>query len=234
MPTHSSKRDAVLGGQRLVDLAHRALHPQAGAHRALRVIAVRDGSAEDRHHVVADELVDISAVLEDLLAEASQNPLELALDRLRVEPLRDRRVAGEIREQDASRCGAHRASATARATLGSSAERRRSLRGRHARSALRIQLARRTPYRTAPPRAPAHRTIRSGARAPPRNSCRSAPRRGSLQDTPSRERSALISSREVDRGHRQRVSLIRGIPSTPSGLETCDGLRLRDTSTDDS
>jgi hypothetical protein len=68
--THTQlERDPVLGRQRLIDLAHRGLHTQAGAHRALGVIAVRDRSAEDRHHVVADELVDIPTVGKDLLTD---------------------------------------------------------------------------------------------------------------------------------------------------------------------
>ena len=72
MPTHSSKVTPCWALSRLVDLAHRRLHPEAGAHRALGVVAVRHRRAEDRHHVVADELVDVAAETLDLVAE----PLE--------------------------------------------------------------------------------------------------------------------------------------------------------------
>jgi len=46
------KRDAVLREPVACSPRHRALHAQAGAHRSLGIITVRDGRAEDRHHVV--------------------------------------------------------------------------------------------------------------------------------------------------------------------------------------
>ena len=84
----------------LVDLLHRGLHRQAGAHRALRVVLVGDGGAEDRHHVVADVLVHAAAVADDLLSEASQRPVHDRLHGLGVHALGDRRVAGQVGEQD--------------------------------------------------------------------------------------------------------------------------------------
>ena len=57
-----------------VDLLHRGLHRQAGAHGALRVVLVGDRGAEDRHHVVADVLVHPAAVAHDLLTRGVAAP----------------------------------------------------------------------------------------------------------------------------------------------------------------
>ena len=70
-------------GDALVDLVHRQLHREAGADGALGVVLVGDRGAEDRHHVVADVLVDAAAVAGDLLAEAAQGPVDHRLHRLR-------------------------------------------------------------------------------------------------------------------------------------------------------
>ena len=74
------------------------LHRQAGANGALGVVLVGDRRAEDRHHVVADVLVDPAAVADDLLAEAAQRAVDHGLDGLGIHPLGDRRVAGEVGE----------------------------------------------------------------------------------------------------------------------------------------
>ena len=63
-------------GQALVDLAHRVLHPEARAHRALRIVLVGHRGAEDRHHVVADVLVDRAAEALHLAAEAQQRTVD--------------------------------------------------------------------------------------------------------------------------------------------------------------
>ena len=83
----------------VVHLGHGRLHPEAGPHRALRVVLVRHRGAEDRHHVVADVLVDGAAVALDLLAEPHQRAVHQRLHGLRVHPLRERGVAGEVGEQ---------------------------------------------------------------------------------------------------------------------------------------
>ena len=83
-----------------VDLVHRPLHRQPGPHRTLGVVLVRDRRAEDSHDVVADEFVDAPAVAINLLAEALKRAIDHGLDRLRVRPLGDRRVAGQVGEQD--------------------------------------------------------------------------------------------------------------------------------------
>ena len=80
-PTRRSK--SISGGEVLVDLLHGVLHPEAGADGALGVILVRDGRAEERHDVVADELVDGAAVALHLAAEPHQGTVDERLDRLR-------------------------------------------------------------------------------------------------------------------------------------------------------
>ena len=98
MPTRRSKVDAV--GQVLVDLAHRRLHAEPGAHRALGVVLVRDRRAEDRHHVVADVLVDGAAVALDLLAEPHQHAVDSALTASGSMRSATGGVAGQVGEQD--------------------------------------------------------------------------------------------------------------------------------------
>ena len=56
----------------LRELVDRVEDPQPRAHGALRIVLVRHGRAEDRHHGVADELLDRAA-----------EPLDLAGDALR-------------------------------------------------------------------------------------------------------------------------------------------------------
>ena len=53
-----------------VRVLHRLLHGEAGPHGALGIVLVGDRSAEDAHHVVADELVDRSAEALDLAHRA--------------------------------------------------------------------------------------------------------------------------------------------------------------------
>ena len=62
-----AQREVDAVGEARVDLRHRVLHAEPGAHGALGVVLVRDRRAEDRHHVVADVLVDRAAVALDLL-----------------------------------------------------------------------------------------------------------------------------------------------------------------------
>jgi hypothetical protein len=85
--------------QPVVHLGHGALHPEPRAHRTLGVVLVRHRRAEDRHHVVADVLVDGAAVALHLLAEAHEGAVHERLHRLRVHPLGERGVAREVREQ---------------------------------------------------------------------------------------------------------------------------------------
>ena len=95
--------DAIVGEQTLVELAHRRLHADRRAHRALGVVLVRDRRAEDRHHVVAHVLVHPASDALDLLAQTAQAPVHERLDRLGIEALGDRRVAGQVGEQHGDR-----------------------------------------------------------------------------------------------------------------------------------
>ena len=88
------------GREALVDLPHGGLHAEAGPHGALGVVLVRDGRAEDGHHVVADVLVHGAAVALDLLAEPHQGAVHERLDGLGVHALGHRGVAGEVCEED--------------------------------------------------------------------------------------------------------------------------------------
>jgi hypothetical protein len=76
------------------------VHCKRGAHRALGVVLVRDGRAEDRHDVVADVLVDRPAEALDLLAEAAQAAVDHRLHELGIHALGHCRVAGDVGEQD--------------------------------------------------------------------------------------------------------------------------------------
>ena len=82
-----------------VDLLHRGLHREAGADGTLGVVLVGDRSTEHGHDVVADVLVHRPAVAHDLLPKPAKRAVDERLHRLRVEPLGDGRVAGEVGEQ---------------------------------------------------------------------------------------------------------------------------------------
>ena len=74
-----------------------------GAHRAHRVVAVRDRCAEHRHHRIADVLVDAAAEALDDLVGRLVEPLEHRVDVLRVERARHPRVVDEIGEDHGHR-----------------------------------------------------------------------------------------------------------------------------------
>ena len=73
---------------------------ERGADGALGIVLVRDGSTEQRHHRVADELLDRAAVALELGAQASVIRAEERLDVLRVHRLGARREADEVAEED--------------------------------------------------------------------------------------------------------------------------------------
>ena len=58
-----------------------------GAHRARGFVAVRDRRAEDRHHRVADVLVDAAAEALDDRVDGAEVALEQRVDVFGVEPL---------------------------------------------------------------------------------------------------------------------------------------------------
>ena len=70
------------------------------AHRSLGIVAVRDRSAEQAHHRVADELLHHAAVTLDLRPHALVVRIEERAHVLRVQALRVGREADEIDEED--------------------------------------------------------------------------------------------------------------------------------------
>ncbi len=70
------------------------------AHRPLGVVLARDGRPPDRHHRVADELLDRPAVALDHLPRGVEVAREELAHLLRVTILRQRREADEVGEED--------------------------------------------------------------------------------------------------------------------------------------
>ena len=73
---------------------------QSRAHRPLGVVLARYGGAPDRHHRVADELLDRAAVAVDYPPRGLEVAREQLADLLRVAVLRERREADQVAEED--------------------------------------------------------------------------------------------------------------------------------------
>ena len=73
---------------------------ESRADGALRVVLMRDGRAEDRHHRVADELLDRSSVSLELRAQVSVIRREQAAHVLGIHLLGARGKANEVAEED--------------------------------------------------------------------------------------------------------------------------------------
>ena len=134
IPTRSAKLGADVGGDPLVDLLHRALHRQPGAHRALGVVLVGHRGAEDAHHVVADVLVDRPAVALDLGRRAAAVRGRPATSSAPGRGARRPRCSRRGRRRSRSRCGAPPAAAPRRRR-----DARRRRRPRRARSRTRCR-----------------------------------------------------------------------------------------------
>ena len=89
----------MTGSELRVQLLEPPTHSECGPQRTGRVVLVRDGDAESRHHRVADELLDRSAFGFDLVAHRVRERLEDVLQVLGVELFSERRRPGEIREE---------------------------------------------------------------------------------------------------------------------------------------
>ena len=74
--------------------------PQRGVDRALSVVLVGDGGAEQRHDAVAEELVDRALVAVDLVQHQLEGPVHESVDVLGVEPLGERREPRDVDEED--------------------------------------------------------------------------------------------------------------------------------------
>src|SRR5207245_505153 len=84
----------------VVEVEDRGLHRERGVDRALRIVLVRDRRAEYGHDRVTYVLVDRPLVPLDLAREGAEVAAEDRPQLFRVELLRERRRAGEIREED--------------------------------------------------------------------------------------------------------------------------------------
>ena len=84
----------------LVELGDRLDDSQSRPDGSLRVVLVRDRRAEDRHHSVADELLQLTAVAIDRLAHGLEIRVLDKGDILGIEPLRQRRETDEIAEEN--------------------------------------------------------------------------------------------------------------------------------------
>jgi hypothetical protein len=94
------ERRPVVARELAVQLGERIAHLGGGAHRPQGVILVQHGNAEHRHHRVADELLDRPLVALDDPPHAREVARHDVPQRLRVEPLPERRRAGDVAEDD--------------------------------------------------------------------------------------------------------------------------------------
>ena len=70
------------------------------AHRAQRIVLVGDRDAEDRHHGVADVVLDRAAVALDDIAHADEPALHRPAQRLGIHALSERRRSDDVGEDD--------------------------------------------------------------------------------------------------------------------------------------
>ena len=96
---------------------HRLPHLPRRAHRAQRVVLVRNGNAEDSHHRVADELLDRAAVPLEDRAEVREVAAHARPKRLGIGRLAERGRSDEVAEEngdDLARLALRRGDAPAR------------------------------------------------------------------------------------------------------------------------
>jgi hypothetical protein len=91
--------DAHLELERCDGLAHL----DRRAHGPQRIVLVRGGDAEHRHHRVADELLDRAPVAFEHLTQRGVVALHRRPVGLRIEALAERRRSGEVAEEDGDR-----------------------------------------------------------------------------------------------------------------------------------
>ena len=83
------------------EAVHGLAHGVGGPHGALGIVLMGHRRAEERHHGVADELLDGTAVALELLARPPVVRVEHPANVLGVEPLRHAREADDVDEDDA-------------------------------------------------------------------------------------------------------------------------------------
>ncbi len=123
------ERNAVGRLDLLRVLGERALDRERGAEGPLGVVLVRDGDAEERQHLVADELRHGAVEAPDLLGHDPHDLVDQELRALRAELFRDRRRADDVRDQHRDDppfacCHRHRRSYSC-VTVGTNPRRRR-------------------------------------------------------------------------------------------------------------
>ena len=91
--------DVAVGRRAGHRAVQRVLHPQAGAHGALRIVLVRHRRAEQGEDPVAEQLVDPAAVLGDVVHEAGEGPVDQPLGLLGVHVLGQGGEPDEVGEQ---------------------------------------------------------------------------------------------------------------------------------------
>ena len=89
------------------ELGKRVAHLRRRPYRAERVVLVSRRHAEDRHHRVADELLDRSLVALDDRLHALEVAREQSAKRLGIQLLTQRRRARDVAEQDGDRLALH-------------------------------------------------------------------------------------------------------------------------------
>ncbi len=92
-------RAAQLGSHLLVELLHRGVELEDGAHGPLGVVFVDDRIAEHGHDGVAQQLVDASAVACDDLGRPPEDPIHDRTHVFGIEPLAECREAGQVAEE---------------------------------------------------------------------------------------------------------------------------------------
>ena len=81
-------------------LGEELLHADGAAQRALGIVLVGDGSAEDHEDRIADELLDRPVVPQRFLGEVFEDARNEHLELFRIQILRERGESDEVGEED--------------------------------------------------------------------------------------------------------------------------------------
>ena len=94
------ERHAVHRLDLAVELLQCVAHGEGGTDRQVRILLARLADPEHRHHGVADELLDHTAVRLDVVLPAGEVPVDDGPDVLGVQRLREHGEVDQVREQD--------------------------------------------------------------------------------------------------------------------------------------
>ena len=92
--------DAALRSQLVAEGGDLLAHGGCRAHRAQRIVLVGDRDAEDRHHGIADVVLDRAAVCLDDIAHADEPALHRPAQRLGIHAFSERRGSDHVGEDD--------------------------------------------------------------------------------------------------------------------------------------